>query len=339
MAGQVFLQVLNGFVWGWILALISLGLSLIFGLLQIINIAHGTLYMLGAVFSWYLLQWTGSFWVTLIGAPLLVGLLGMVLERTLLRPVEKNPVMTIIATFALLLIFQQTVLLTFGGSARRIPEPFGFQVSLGQFGYSGYRLVVAGIAVVVLAGVWIFLHKTRAGTLDPRGETRQGNGPGAGNSGFDGVYPDLRAGGLPGRAERGAGRADRRGRFPHGHRHHHLGLYRRHHRGGREPKGVGDLSPPGRASSSEFASIFLAPTMAQVVALLVMAVILLFRPPWPLPGGLMSGSPPGSQDGPHPSQAQQGHRGQEGFSRDPRGRVSDPLSFCLPPWACSGRPC
>ncbi len=163
MAGQVFLQVLNGFVWGWILALISLGLSLIFGLLQIINIAHGTLYMLGAVFSWYLLQWTGSFWVTLIGAPLLVGLLGMALERTLLRPVEKNPVMTIIATFALLLIFQQTVLLTFGGSARRIPEPFGFQVSLGQFGYSGYRLVVAGIAVVVLAGVWIFLHKTRAG--------------------------------------------------------------------------------------------------------------------------------------------------------------------------------
>jgi branched-chain amino acid transport system permease protein len=163
VAGQAFLQILNGFVWGWILALISLGLSLIFGLLQIINIAHGTLYMLGAVIAWYILQWTESFWVALLLAPLVVGIMGMAIERILLRPVERNPVMTIIATFALLLILQQTVLLTFGGSARRVPEPFGFQVSFGQFGYSGYRLVVAAIAVLVIVGTWMFLHRTRAG--------------------------------------------------------------------------------------------------------------------------------------------------------------------------------
>ena len=87
MAGQIALQILNGFVWGWLLALISLGLSLVFGLLQIINIAHGTLYMLGAVFAWYILDWTGSFWVSLTVAPLVVGLLGMAIERVLLRPV------------------------------------------------------------------------------------------------------------------------------------------------------------------------------------------------------------------------------------------------------------
>ena len=166
MAGQVFLQILNGFVWGWILALISLGLSLIFGLLQIINIAHGTLYMLGAVVAWFIIQWTGSFWLALVAAPIAVGLLGMAVERVLLRPVEKNPVMTIIATFALLLILQQTVLLTFGGAARRIPEPFEFQLTFGrfgEFGYSGYRLAVAAFAMLIIAAVWAFLHRTRAG--------------------------------------------------------------------------------------------------------------------------------------------------------------------------------
>ena len=277
MAGQVFLQVLNGFVWGWILALISLGLSLIFGLLQIINIAHGTLYMLGAVFSWYLLQWTGSFWVTLIGAPLLVGLLGMALERTLLRPVEKNPVMTIIATFALLLIFQQTVLLTFGGSARRIPEPFGFQVSLGQFGYSGYRLVVAGIAVVVLAGVWIFLHKTRAG-LWIRAVKQDKEMALALGIPVSTVYTLTFGLGACLAALSGVLAAP---------------IVAVDFRMGIDIiisafivviiGGVGSLK--GSVISAllvgeliGIASIFLAPTMAQVVALLVMAVILLFRP-------------------------------------------------------------
>ena len=75
MAAQVLLQILNGFVWGWILALISLGLSLIFGLLQIINIAHGTLYMLGAVLAWTIIDWTGSFWFGLALAPIGVGIL------------------------------------------------------------------------------------------------------------------------------------------------------------------------------------------------------------------------------------------------------------------------
>ena len=277
MAGQVFLQVLNGFVWGWILALISLGLSLIFGLLQIINIAHGTLYMLGAVFSWYLLQWTGSFWVTLIGAPLLVGLLGMALERTLLRPVEKNPVMTIIATFALLLIFQQTVFLTFGGSARRIPEPFGFQVSLGQFGYSGYRLVVAGIAVVVLAGVWIFLHKTRAG-LWIRAVKQDKEMALALGIPVSTVYTLTFGLGACLAALSGVLAAP---------------IVAVDFRMGIDIiisafivviiGGVGSLK--GSVISAllvgeliGIASIFLAPTMAQIVALLVMAVILLFRP-------------------------------------------------------------
>ncbi|MFQ5694260.1 MAG: branched-chain amino acid ABC transporter permease, partial [Nitrospinota bacterium] len=166
VAGQVVLQILNGFVWGWILALISLGLSLIFGLLQIINIAHGTLYMLGAVLAWFILEWTGSYWLALALAPLLVGLLGMAVERTLLRPIEKNPEMTIIATFALLLIVQQTVLLTFGGTARRIAEPIRFQLAFGpsgEFGYSGYRLVVAAFAVLAIGATWAFLHRTRAG--------------------------------------------------------------------------------------------------------------------------------------------------------------------------------
>lgn len=90
------LGALNGFVWGLILALIALGLTLVFGLLDIINIAHGELFMLGAVFGWYIIQYTDSFWLALLGAPVLAGILGLLIERGVLRPLENQPIITIL---------------------------------------------------------------------------------------------------------------------------------------------------------------------------------------------------------------------------------------------------
>lgn len=156
-------QAINGIVWGLIIALIALGLTLIFGLLDVINVAHGSLYMLGAVFGWYLERALGSFWLALVLAPVLVGLIGLGIERGVLRPIEAKPALTIIATFGLMLIFQQAMLATFGGAPQRMREPVRFDLSLLGRGYPGYRLVVAAFSVAALLGLWLFLHKTRLG--------------------------------------------------------------------------------------------------------------------------------------------------------------------------------
>ncbi len=160
---QFILFGLNGLVWGLIIALIALGLSLVFGLIEIINIAHGDLFMLGAVLAWYMIQWTGNFWVALAAAPLAVGLLGMLIERGVLRPIEHKPIITILATFGLSLIFQQSVLATFGGAPQRIEEPIGGLIPLVGTFYPVYRVFVAGCALVALAGLWLLLYKTRYG--------------------------------------------------------------------------------------------------------------------------------------------------------------------------------
>ena len=160
---QLVLGALNGLVWGLILALIALGLTLVFGLLEIINISHGELYMLGAVLGWYVLQFTGDFWVALVLAPLAVGVLGLVIERGVLRPIEGKPIITIIATFGLSLIFQQGALSVFGGAPQRIPAPFEWNLTILGFGYSGYRFFVALCSIVAISALWGFLRRFKYG--------------------------------------------------------------------------------------------------------------------------------------------------------------------------------
>ena len=153
---------LNGFVWGWILALMALGLNLIYGILRIVNFAHGALYMLGAVLAWALWPLLG-FWGALIVAPLLVGVLGLGVERLVLRPIEGRPLMSIIATFALMLIIQQTVLLSFGGGQQQLSDPWSWSFPLFGLRYPGYRLFVALLAMLSVSGLWLFLQRTQVG--------------------------------------------------------------------------------------------------------------------------------------------------------------------------------
>ncbi len=163
LEAQLLLFGLNGLVWGMIIALIALGLSLVFGLIEIINVAHGDLFMLGAVLGWYLIRTTASFWLALATVPLAVGLLGIAIERGVLRPIEHKPIVTILATFGLSLIFQQSVLATFGGSPQRIEEPIrGLIPLLGTF-YPTYRVFVAACSLAALGGLWLFLYRTRYG--------------------------------------------------------------------------------------------------------------------------------------------------------------------------------
>jgi branched-chain amino acid transport system permease protein len=155
--------ILNGVIWGMIMALIALGLNMIFGLLHIINMAHGVLYMLGAVVAWYLIDLTGNFWIALILAPMVVGVVGMIMERGLLRSIEDKPITTIICTFGIMLAVQHLVFMTFGGTPRRINVPIEARFQLFDLQYPLMRVVIALISIGVMLGLWFFLNKTKYG--------------------------------------------------------------------------------------------------------------------------------------------------------------------------------
>ncbi|MGB9628257.1 MAG: branched-chain amino acid ABC transporter permease [Thermodesulfobacteriota bacterium] len=163
MLSQLTVAVLNGIVWGFIMALIALGLNMIFGLLHIINMAHGALYMLGAVVAWYLIEYIGSFWIALIIAPLCVGLIGLIIERGLIRTIEDKPITTIICTFGIMLVIQHLVLIIFGGSPRRISPPITYRLPIFDLQYPSIRIVIALISIAVMVGLWFFLRKTKYG--------------------------------------------------------------------------------------------------------------------------------------------------------------------------------
>lgn len=162
---RLVLHSLDGIVFGWLYALIAFGLSLIFGLLNIVNVAHGTLYMLGAVFGWYFggTLSGGNYWVALICAPLIVCLFSVFLETVVLRPIEEDADMTILSTFGILLVVENIVLLWIGGQGVTFNAPFEAQIPIVGYRYSVYRLFVMGFAVTTSLLLWWFLQKTRYG--------------------------------------------------------------------------------------------------------------------------------------------------------------------------------
>jgi branched-chain amino acid transport system permease protein len=160
---HLLLALLEGVVSAAVLALTALGLSLVFGVMRIVNVAHGAFFMLGAVLTWYVANATGSFWLALVAAPLAVGLVAIVSDRLVLRRIGYEPESTIVATIGLLYIFEQAVLMTYGPYARPVTAPFYFRVDLGWFGYSGYKLVVAVAAAALLVVTWIALSRTTLG--------------------------------------------------------------------------------------------------------------------------------------------------------------------------------
>jgi len=163
MLSNVAVAILNGVIWGLIMALIALGLNMIFGLLHIINMAHGVLYMLGAVAAWYLIELTGNFWIALILAPVVVGAFGLAIERGLLRTIEDQPIITIICTFGIMLAVQHLVFMTFGGTPQRINIPIEGRFQLFELQYPLMRVVIAAISIGVMIALWFLLNKTKYG--------------------------------------------------------------------------------------------------------------------------------------------------------------------------------
>ena len=155
---QILIQTVNGIVTGMILALVASGLTLIFGIMDVVNFAHGELFMLGAYIGVLVLSATGSFWLALLVATLLVALLGAALQIVTLRPLlGRDPLTTILATFGISLVLQNYALWQFGPVARKIQEPFTGRFQLLYLEYPWYRLVIAALSAIIIGAFWLFL--------------------------------------------------------------------------------------------------------------------------------------------------------------------------------------
>ncbi len=172
----ILMQLFSGVALGAILVMVALGLTIIFGMLGIVNFAHGALFMVGAYAGLWVASLTDSFWGALIVAPIAVGLFGMAIERFLIRPLYKrSPDDPLLLTFGLGYVLVEGVRITFGtdGIPFSAPESLQGVLDLGIGYFPIYRIFVIGVVALVLVALWFALEKTkfglivRAGARDP----------------------------------------------------------------------------------------------------------------------------------------------------------------------------
>ena len=161
---QILIQTVNGIVTGMILALVASGLTLIFGIMDVVNFAHGELFMLGAYIGVLVLASTGSFWLALVIASLMVAILGAAMQIVTLRPLlGRDPLNTILVTFGISLILQNYALWQFGPSSRKINEPITSHFTLFYLQYPWYRILIAVLSAMIIGGFWLFLKYGKFG--------------------------------------------------------------------------------------------------------------------------------------------------------------------------------
>ena len=161
---QILIQTVNGLVNGMILALVASGLTLIFGIMDVVNFAHGELVMLGGFVGATTLAMTGSFWIALAAAALTLALIGAVLQATVLRPLlGRDPLTTILATFGISLVLQKYALWQWGPSARKLQEPITGQFGLFYLEYPWYRVLTAVLAAAIIGALYLFLRYGKYG--------------------------------------------------------------------------------------------------------------------------------------------------------------------------------
>lgn len=161
---QILVQTINGLVNGMVLAMVASGLTLIFGIMDIVNFAHGDLLMLGAFVGATAFGITGSFWLALVAAAIVIAVLGVLLQITTLRPlIGRDPLTTILATFGVSLVLQKYALWQWGPSVRRISEPVPGHFTLFYLEYPWYRVATALLAGLIIGALWLFLKYGKYG--------------------------------------------------------------------------------------------------------------------------------------------------------------------------------
>jgi len=141
---------------------------LIFGMLYVVNLAHGSLYMLGAYAGLTIIALAGSFWLALLAAPLAVGLIGMLIERSCLRPLYRRGALDqVLLTFGLIYLFEDLVKWIWGGRIRSIPPPelFSGSVTIWQATIPSYRLFVIAFGLAMAVLLWLVIERTRLGAI------------------------------------------------------------------------------------------------------------------------------------------------------------------------------
>ncbi|MBF0276383.1 MAG: branched-chain amino acid ABC transporter permease [SAR324 cluster bacterium] len=162
------IQTLNGLQLAMLLFLLSVGLSVVFGLMNIVNLAHGTLYMFGAYFGIWVYNLTESFWAALALAPLGVMLLGMFFYEILIKKLRNAPpLQQVLVTFGLIFVGLDAVRMSWGNLATSIPKPEIFSGSVLIFGeiYPSYRLFIIGLGILVMLVLYFCLERTRVGSI------------------------------------------------------------------------------------------------------------------------------------------------------------------------------
>ncbi len=162
-------QLFTGVALGAIFVLLSTGLSVIFGMLGVVNFAHGAFYMTGAYAGVFVLALTGNFWIALVAVPLLVGAMGLAVERFLVRPLYgRGPDYPLLLTFGLGYVLIEVVRILFGsdGIPFETPSLLSGGIDLKGFGYfPTYRLFVIAMTTALMLGLWLLLERTRYGLI------------------------------------------------------------------------------------------------------------------------------------------------------------------------------
>ncbi len=163
------IQLLNGLQYGLLLFLVASGLTLVFGIMGIINLAHGSFYMLGAYLAWALAERTGSLGMAiLLGIPLTV-LLGIVLERVFYRHLyERDHLYQVLLTYGLILVFEEMRSLLWGDDVHGVPVPDFLSASIpltDTLSYPVYRLAISAVCILLALGMYLLIQKTRLGMM------------------------------------------------------------------------------------------------------------------------------------------------------------------------------
>ena len=165
--GYLSIQALNGLSFGALLFLLASGFTLIFGLMRIVNLAHGAFYLLGGHVAISVAEASGSYWLGVVVAVLAVAAVGLVSERLLLRPVRNNELLEVLVTVGLAFVIADLSLWAFGGNPRSLDVPafLSGHLSLGSVTFPRYRLALVVVAVVVAVGLKLVQARTRIGTV------------------------------------------------------------------------------------------------------------------------------------------------------------------------------
>lgn len=162
------LQIFTGLALGSVLVLLAVGLSLIFGMLAVVNFAHGAFYMVGAYAGVFVFGLTGNFWLGLVAVPLIVGTIGLAVERVLIRPLYGRGIdYPLLLTFGLSYVFVDVIKMIFGkvGLPFSVPAMLQGAVNIGIGYFPLYRLFLIGAMTVIVTGLWLFLEKTSYGLV------------------------------------------------------------------------------------------------------------------------------------------------------------------------------